>query len=349
MADLTLQKTYGALRRHEISPTYYLTGAADVLKDELVAAITDAALDPADRDFNYDVRSAGDLNGETLHALIETPPMLAERRVVVVRGIDQWRKNAKVWEVLHRYLENPSPTTVLILTQSGDQKPSTALTARTTHVAMGELKPAQIRRWLIRRAERVSLRLEADAADHLIAAVGGELSYLASEVEKLAAAVPDDRPVSAADIATFVGVRRGETMHDWVDTVLARDAGRAVSVLDVVLARAGVTGVQMLMSLGTALVGTRLARAMLDDGTPPTQVERAVYRGIQAARLPRLRRWGLEASNWTKAAGHWTARELDSALAAAYDADRQLKSTTISDDGGIVKNLLLRLAAREAA
>src|SRR5256885_12964307 len=96
MPSLTLEAAYRTLKRGEPAPVYYLTGDADVLKDELAAAIVRAAVDEASRDFNVDIRSAGDLDGESLHALVETPPMLAQRPAVGLKNLDHWRANARV-------------------------------------------------------------------------------------------------------------------------------------------------------------------------------------------------------------------------------------------------------------
>ena len=349
MSSVTLERAFGGLRKGEIAPAYCLTGPVDQLKDEFVEALVDRVLDPASRDFNLDVRAAGDLDGEALHALVETPPMLAERRVVVVRGIDQWRKNAKVWEVLAQYLRRPSPATVLVLVHAGDAKPDTRALGGAHHVEVGPLKPAQTARWLQRQAERAGVTLDADAAEHLLDAMGGDLGILQQEVAKLAAAVPDGAAVSADDVGRLVGVRRGETVPDWVTAVLRRDAGRAVSLLDTVLRQGSVTGVQLVMALGTALVGVRLARALLDGGTSPGRLRNAVFTQIRAARPRGLRNWGDEAGAWADAAGRWTSAELDDALAATAEADRRLKSSTISDEHGVLVTMLLTLAHPRAA
>ena len=50
-----------------------------------------------------------------------------------------------------------------------------------------------------------------------------------------------------------------------------------------------------------------------------------------------------------EAAQRWSTAEVDRAIAAAYDADKQLKSTTISDARGVLTTLLLRLARPESA
>jgi DNA polymerase III delta subunit len=350
MADLSLEKAYGTLKRGVVAPVYYLTGTEEILKDELAAAIAEAVLDPSARDFNLDARTAADLDGEALHALVETPPMLAERRVVIVRGTDQWRKNAKVWAVLYRYLERPSPTTVLVLTQAGDADPDARIARASAHVALNGLKPDQAARWVARRAALAGVTLEPDAASHLTAAVGGDLGHLALELEKLAAAAVGDAPVTVAEVARLVGVRRGETVQDWVDAVLARDGRRALELLDVVLQQSAVGGVQLISALGTALVGVRLARALADAGTPWPRVEGAVFEQLRIARPGRLRNWAVEAAAWTLVARDWSAEHLAGALASAAAADRRLKSTTITDERGILMSLLLELPlARVAA
>jgi DNA polymerase-3 subunit delta len=349
MAGSSLERAYRSLKAGDIVPAYYLTGDEDVLKDDLVTAIIDAAVDPSARDFNLDVRAAGDLDGEALYALVETPPMLAERRVVVIRGLDQWRRNAKIWDVLHAFLERPSPTTVLILTHAAGQKPDARVARHAEHVDVAPLKPEQVRRWVARRAQSAGFALEETAAAHLVDAVGGDLSTLAMEIEKLASAAPADGRVDAALVADLVGVRRGETLHDWVDAAVSRDVTRATGLIEPVLAQSGVSAVQMVAALGTALVGLRLARALLDGGSAPARVERQLFAAIRDARPPRLRRWGEEAGRWAAAAGRWTTRAVDEALAATFEADRALKSPGVSDERGMLTTMLLQFARVERA
>src|SRR5437870_8976994 len=96
-------------------PVYSLHGDEDVLKDEALRALTARAVEAAARDFNVDTRSAADLDAAALRALVDTPPLLAETRVVVPRGIEQMRRGSKARLELLRYLATPNPTPVLIL------------------------------------------------------------------------------------------------------------------------------------------------------------------------------------------------------------------------------------------
>jgi hypothetical protein len=185
-AALSFDSAYRQIRRGDLAPVYYLTGEEDVLKDELITFVQQQVVDPASRDFNLDVRSAGDLDGESLHTLVETPPMLAERRVVVVKNLEQWRKNAKVWRVLEQYLANPSPTTVLLIVHGAGEAPNAKLKAHAVHVKLEPLNPERLVRWVERRSKETGFTIEPEAVEHLVSAVSGDLSHLAMEVEKLA-------------------------------------------------------------------------------------------------------------------------------------------------------------------
>jgi DNA polymerase-3 subunit delta len=289
------------------------------------------------------------LDPETLHTLVETLPILAERRVVVIKALEQWRKNARTWEVLRRYVARPSPSTVLILVHGAGETPDAGLARAGTHVEVAVPGPDTIRRWVADRARRAGIEIDAEAVEHLVRAVGPDLAHLGMEVEKLAAACGDARPVTAAEVAQMVGVNRGETVEDWVDAVSSRDVLRALALTDVVLPQAGVTAVRMLIALGTELVGLRLARALAGGGLAGPRLERGLLDQLRRARPMGVRNWETQARSWASAARHWTADELDQAIRATYEADRALKSTTVSDDRATLRSLLLTLGAGRAA
>jgi len=57
-----------------------------------------------------------------------------------------------------------------------------------------------------------------------------------------------------------------------------------------------------------------------------------------------LRRYKEEAARWSAWSARWTAQELGDALRAALAADNALKTATVSDDRGIVTQLVLGFA-----
>ena len=349
MASLTLDALLRGLKKGAPHPVYLLHGDEDVLKDEAVRALLEAAVDPTARDFNLDNRFAADLDAETFNALVNTPPMLAERRAVVLRGVDQLgKRKSKLRDELVRYLAAPNPSTVLILVAGAGEDPDAELARQATTVALAALEPERVPRWVTHHAGKLKLTLAPDAVDLLVAAVGNDLSGLARELEKLAS-LAGERPATAADVTALVGVRHGETVHDLVEAALERRAARAAQLVEPVLEQAGMSGVKIVTLLGTHLVGTALARAERERGSG--RLEDVVFRHLLAARPYGLRGYKDEAARWARWSALWTAAELSAALRAALAADRALKGTTVSDDRGIVMQLVLGFAVprREAA
>jgi hypothetical protein len=126
--------------------------------------------------------------------------------------------------------------------------------------------------------------------------------------------------------------------------VLGRDGVGAARLVAPVLEQAGVTGVRIVSALGTGLIGTAIGRAELDRGTAAARVAATLYRHIETARPAGLGSWRDTAARWSDWATRWTAAELRDALRLTLAADKALKSPTVSDETGIVLDLVLRLA-----
>src|SRR5438094_9599437 len=356
MGALTFDALLRGRKQGGPHPVYYIRGEEDELKDEAVRAPVERAVDPAARDFNLDQRAATDLDPEAFNALVNTPPMLTATRAVVLRGMEQLRKTAKVRQELLRYVDSPNPTTVLVLVHGTTEPPDAELVRRATAVEVAALPPARVERWMTHRAKQLGLTLTPEAGELLLASVGTDLSRLARELEKLAPLCAG-RPATREEVAALVGVRRGETLQDFVDAALERRAADAAQLVEAVLEQAGMSGVRMLSVLGTALIGTALARAELDRDAPRgsgprhDRLEAALLAHLRAARPYGLGSWEQTALRWARWAGLWSASELRHALRRALDADRALKSSTLSDEAGILEQLVLPwgVRAREAA
>lgn len=352
MAALTFDALLRSLKKgaQAFDPVYLLYGEEDVLKDEAIRALVDAAVGSS-RDFNLDVRFAADLTPEAFHALVNTPPMLAERRAVVIRGLEQLgKRKTKLRDEVMRYVGSPNPTTVLVLVVAAGEEPDPEIARATTAVELGPLAADRVPRWVQHRAATIGITVEPGAADLLLKAVGSDLTTVSRELEKLAS-LGKDHAVTADDVAALVGVRRGETIFDLVEAAVERKAARAAQLVEPVLEQSGMSGVKIISLLGTHLVGTALARTERDRGVHPSRLPDTLSRQMQSVRPYGLRNYREEAARWTAWSAQWTGRELGNALRATLAADNALKTATVSDDRGIVTQLVLGFAPlkREAA
>lgn len=343
MPSQTTRELSASLKKGEIAPVYYLHGAEDILKDEAAGAILDRALDPAFRDFNYDQRSASQLDPEAVEALCNTLPMMAERRVVMIRDVEAWKRKTRARSAMLAYLKSPSPDTVVILVQgSGEETEDKELAKHAVSVACNALSPKEAQRWLERQAGVLGVTLGPGAAEHLLKCTGCDLGAIRAELEKLAS-LPAGSTISAEQVADLVGIRHGETKYDWRDAVLDRKAERAVTLLERVLDQPGVSGVGLVSLLGTTLVGVGVVRAAFDRKTPRAQLGAVAMSALRAGRPFGLGPWNDEVERWARWAPEWPAARLREALRSTLEADRALKSTRLSDDRGLLADLVMQL------
>ena len=349
MSAQTFDVFFRSLAKGSPAPAYYFHGPEDLLKDEALRAILDRALDPSLRDFNLDQRGAAQLDADALFGLCTSLPMMAERRVVVLREVEALKRKPKVRTALLDYLSRPAPDTVLVLIQGANEDSEDKEIAKAAvTVACTPLPADRVIRWLDRRAKAVGVELPEDAAHHLVRAVGGELATLAAELEKLAA-LPAGEPLTVERIGELVGVRHGETIFDWRDAVLDDRTGPAVRLLGPLLDQSGTSGVKLVTMLGTTMIGVGVARSHYDRRLRGRQLDDAVFNVIRRCRVYGLLGWGEEKTRWVRWAPTWPAERVADGLRSILAADRALKGTTISDERGILTDMVLHLATSQRA
>ncbi len=98
-------------------PVILVFGPEVTLRDAALAQIRADVLADAPRDFNedrFDLAASG-LDPARVVAAARTLPVMATRRLVVARGISDRRAARFIERELPSYLEDPSPSTCLVL------------------------------------------------------------------------------------------------------------------------------------------------------------------------------------------------------------------------------------------
>ena len=190
-----------AIQARAFAPVYYLYGEDDFLKDAAIRDLLEAAIDPATRDFNYEARRGSDLDAEAVNDVLGTPPMLSERRAVLIRDVGALKKAARAQ--LDKYLTRPASDTLLLLTTPAGGKTDAALVNVTEPLAFEPLSPERVRKWITHHAQTVlTAEITDEACDLLQRGVGNDLQALAGELDKCASYVlgtHDDRTVTQGD------------------------------------------------------------------------------------------------------------------------------------------------------
>jgi DNA polymerase-3 subunit delta len=349
MASAGEKALHAALKTRVFDPVYYLFGEDDFLKEQATRDLVDAAAEPSTRDFNLEIRRASELDAESLDSLLSTPPMLAERRVVVLRDVDKLKKGART--LLDRYLVRPAHDTVLVLVAPSGVKPDKGLSTHATVVEYAPLTGDRLPRWVSYHAQQALGRaITPEAVTLLVEAVGGDLAQLAVELEKLASYTTET--IDEHAVADIVGVRRGESLGDLLDAVAAKDVDTAIGLIPIVLQLPKTNAVSIVMALTVQTLALGFAEATLAAGGSPRGLFNELMALLKDTGAFPFRPWGEAVNAWAKHASRWTAAEIDAGLHALLAADAALKETRLSSPEQLLTTLVLALctqAKRRAA
>ena len=347
MSASSLKTLRDAIKRRSFDGAYYITGEDEYQKDEAVRQLVEAAIDPTARDFNLDIRRGGELDGESLGVLLSTPPMMAERRGVVIRDVGALRKDAR--KVLDDYLKKQASDLLLVMTSGSGAKTDDGLSSASTSLEFDPLSGDRIPKWIAHHADTaLGVRITEAATELLQAAVGNDLHQLSGELDKLASFVEGrGQEIGEDAVAAVVGVTRGETLADLLDAVADRNAARALDLIPHVLAQPKTTGVSVVMALSTQMLAVSWGRAKLDEGLPRARLSQEYFNLLRETGAFTGRPWGSATAVWSRAAERWTRESLDRALDSLLEADVALKESRVSSEEQLLASLLLSLCAGE--
>ncbi len=348
MATADEKKLRKMLQTRTFEPVCYLYGDEELLKEEALRDLLAAAIDPGARDFNLDVRSAGTLDGGTLGSLLATPPMMADRRAVVVRDVSSLKKDARA--VLDDYRRAPASDVLLVLVEPGGERgsPDKVLSALPGALEFKPLTGERMPRWVVHHAESaLGVAITPDAANLLIAAVGNDLPALAAELDKLASYTQGGE-IDEEAVSAVVGVRRGETMGDLLTHIARRDVAAALGVLRQVLEQPKVSGVQIVMAATVQMLGIGYAHELLRGGLPRARLYTELFSFLKAGGGAYTgMAWGDAVKVWSGSVSRWDRDSIDRALEVLLDADIALKQTMVSTEEQILTTVILQLSAQE--
>ncbi len=313
---------------------FFLYGEDEHRKAEAVQALVEAHLDPGTRDFNLDIVEASDVSVDDLARILATPPMMAERRVVVVKGTEVFAGAARSRDLILGLVENPLPDLALILSaripERSKAKFYQTLIKRTQSVEFASIAPEDVPGWLMEEANaRFGATMEPDAARALGQAIGTDLGILSREIEKLTAVAGAESRITLEHVRAAGIVLLKQDRWKWFDLVGARRFREAVAGVRVLLNQ-GESGVGLTVGLSTHLLRIGL---VVESG--PRALEEV---------LPPHQRW-LSRQIGAQAGG-WSADAIRSAILGLLRVDRLLKASSLSDEHHL-EEWLLALMSRE--
>ena len=239
------------------TPVYLLQGEEFLAAEALDKIRAEAETDPlAESTFAASAPIA-----EILTAL-GTPNLLGGRRLVVVEGAHELKGDQV--EAIERYLESPSPHTVLVLVGSGRTKLAAAIKRSGSVVTLDAPRGRRLASWIRERARAHRLQVDDRGAWALIDSVGTELRDLDGALAQMSSALGPAR-VSVEDVRRLFPRLADERIYALTDAIGERRQAAAMGLLRRLLEQ-GDEPLVLFGAVGAHLKRMLVARGLVEQG-----------------------------------------------------------------------------------
>jgi DNA polymerase-3 subunit delta len=210
---------------------FALVGPEALLVKRELDKILSERLTPASKDFNCDVFEGADVSSKRIAEIAGTLPVLAPRRVIVIRNAHELKK-AEMDRLAAIFPEIPETTDVILTAEKSDGRTGfwQMISKKAKVKEFKALDPRQAPQWVTEEAFRSGYRIAPPAVQWLVSAVGSDLNSLQSALAKLYLLKGKDTSISLEDVESCVTAIAWKTVFELMDAVGARNLARALTL-----------------------------------------------------------------------------------------------------------------------
>jgi DNA polymerase-3 subunit delta len=233
MSSLTRSQLAASLKAGKIAPLYLLVGCETYLREAAARAISETALaGTLLREFNESSFSLLSDSASAAIAIAEQLPMMSERVVVRIRDFGKLREADE--EIIIRYLNKPSPSSVVIFIADDldkRKKLTKTLLSACAVVEFSAVKDAEAKAWARTRLKEQKSSADDRVVSEIVRLGGTDLQTLNSELEKLAAAALETHTITMQMVDDLISHSRELSNFELGDQLIAGDRRRALMTL----------------------------------------------------------------------------------------------------------------------
>lgn len=230
----TFESIMRDLKAQKYAPVYYLMGEEPYYIDRIADYLAENVLREDERDFNMNVMYGSDVSGAQVADAARQYPMMAERILVIVKEA----QNLKQTEVLEKYLEKPSPQTILVMLHKNgalDRRKNLSKLIEKVGVVFDskKMKERDLVPFIENHIKMEKATIDPKSAQIIADSVGADLNRLMGELRKLLLALPpDDRRVTPEMVEQQIGVSKDFNSFELRDAVVNRNVYKANQIIN---------------------------------------------------------------------------------------------------------------------
>ena len=331
---LTYGRLRDALKQGRFAPLYLFFGEERYLMVEAQQLLIECALAPELQDFNLEIMYGPETETPMALARCAGYPMMAERRVVIIREFDKLLESRP----FAAYAESPNPHAVVVLVAGSKPKfnehPYRAIKTHGTVCEFKRLDARALPAWITTYTRDRGCEIDGQAIQMLVDYVGNDLSDLASELEKLITFVAERRRILPDDVVVALGQSREDNVFELQRAVSDRRYADALRISEHLLQRSPDPrgeALRILAVLGAFFNRLSQVAGAKSEGLPDRKI----------AELIKVRAYFLK--DYTRALTRFGRREMEAVFSALLAADYELKGGSARDAILILHLMLARI------
>lgn len=226
-------KLISSIKKKEFKPVYFLHGTESFFIDEITKVFENNILNESEKSFNFSVFYGKDSDFTAVRDTAMRFPMMASHQVVIVKEAQEMKSLDK----LKPYLENPAPTTILLICykyKKYDMRSAfgKAIKANAEVFESKKLYDNQIPAWVKDYLSSQGYKVESAALEMLTEHLGTDLSKIANEIEKLSINVPKGTTLTAQHIEDNVGISKDFNVFELQEAIGVKNSLKAHRIVN---------------------------------------------------------------------------------------------------------------------
>lgn len=220
------------VQKGHYAPVYLLDGEEPYYIDKLLHYFEEKILQPEERDFNLITLYGKESEWKDVVNAARRFPMFAERMVVILKEASQM----KDLNELEGYIENPSPTTILVIEHrfkklDGRSKLAKLIPKKGIYFTSDKLKEDEMPAWVTGYGRNIGVEIGPQEAEMLAVYLGNDLQKIANELEKIIINEPGLKQLTVQHIERYVGVSREYNVFDLPDVIFRGDNSKLARMI----------------------------------------------------------------------------------------------------------------------
>ena len=233
MALEQVKQIIGDIKQGTIAPIYFLMGEEPYYIDGISDYIEDHLLSEEEKGFNQMVLYGRDITIEDIVSNAKRYPMMAERQVVIVKEAQELSRTI---ENLVSYVENPQPTTVLVICykyKKLDARKKLAKTIKKSGVLFesNKLYENQVPDWIRRVLAGKGYTITPKASQMLTEFLGNNLSKVNNELEKLQLIIKPGEQITPQIVEENIGISKDFNNFELQSAIATKDIKKAFGIV----------------------------------------------------------------------------------------------------------------------